>query len=506
MNIKKYLLAEIDDKNAADIRAQQIQKLKLSSLVGCFQGYGITTMTNPVNPIGVNEQPYLSAKVGEEEFKIIANPDEIINVTQQNKPANQRTKSIKTEWPECDNYKELEEYLKVLYSRGWTFHRPTQAEIDDGEYITFDLKNGTPRNSTELVTNKDPNWKNGYDVAEKYYQYLKNTLTGPLYISKRIGKVKDATSREYTENECFTALQNHVTFFLQEVGYDEQQFKVNKDTLQQCIRRGLPVSGRINVGNRAGAFGLPKNEKNGDVEKIKTFFYNLPYPERDAKKGPFKLEQPRGITETKILKKVKNKLVEIHNQKKQKITELNLVKNRLDFIIENVEKFKTFNTPKKVGLGFRYLKEMSKLKQIGLLNEELGNLFQQIFGKSLDSILTNVSEPLLTSIFDKMDLPEDLKMDVVQRIHSKTTELLASMDNCENLTNFLSSELSESLADHILSSQKIGSELLDSSLSELVKGEEFKKNISAKLNENICALFEKFSENAKNLVTKLSEV
>jgi len=136
----------------------------------------------------------------------------------------------------------------------------------------------------------------------------------------------------------------------------------------------------------------------------------------------------------------------------------------------------------------------------------LTDTFKQIFGKSLDSILTNVSEPLLTSIFDKMDLPEDLKMDVVQRIHSKTTELLASMDNCENLTNFLSSELSESLADYILSNQKIGSELLDSSLNELVKGEEFKKNISAKLNENICALFEKFSENAKNLVTKLSEV
>jgi hypothetical protein len=80
------------------------------------------------------------------------------------------------------------------------------------------------------------------------------------------------------------------------------------------------------------------------------------------------------------------------------------------------------------------------------------------------------------------------------------------MDNCENLTNFLSTQLSEALADKIMANKLIGSELIDNSLNELVKGENFKQNISSKLHDNICALFEKFSENAKNLVTKLSEV
>ena len=497
MNIKKYLIKEEPEQATQE---QQVQKLKLASELGCLKNFTITNL-EPI--VSGNNKPYLIGTANNETFHITVNPEIIINVTQKNLATKDPTRPVEQRWA-CKNLNDLLLYIKELSVDGWSLFEPSSREIRTGEFITYNLKTGLTNNG-KMPERGDKRFEKIEGYFEDVKEMLRNSTTGVVLSKREMGK-KDAASVSYNEKDCTTALQNHVNYYLGTDSPDEQQYNQNKKILQQCVRQGLPVSANIELGAKPSIFGIVGKAKANDVNKIKDFFYNLPYPERDAQRGKYKLERPRALTESKIKNKVKNQLLEIKRKKNQTLTEINIVKSRLNLIIENLEDFKNYNRLKKVGVGFRYLREMSQLKKMGILNEELGNLFQQIFGKSLDSILTNVSEPLLTSIFDKLTLPEELKSNVIQRIHSKTTDLLASMDNCENLTTFLSNELSEALADHIIMSQKIGSDLLDSSLNELVKGEEFKQNLGIKLKENICALFEKFSENAKNLVTKLSEV
>lgn len=498
MNIEKHLIKENDQGT----QEQEVQKLKLARELGCLANFTISN-TEPI--VSGKNKPYLIGKESENDFLITVNPEVIINTTQKNKQPKDRdvTLPVEQNW-KCKNLNDFLLYLKELSVDGWTLYEPSPRELRMGEFIAYNLKTGV-NPQTELAPKGDKR----FEKIESYWDDFRPLLsksTNGVVLSKRDLAKKDAGSVNYNEKDCTTALQNHVNYFLGTDSPDDQQFNLNKQILQQCVRQGLPVSANIELGAKPSVFGIVGKAKANDVGKIKDFFYNLPYPDRDAQKGKYKLERPRALTESKIQSKVKKQLLEMKRKKNQTLTEINIVKSRLNLVIENLEDFKKYNHLKKVGVGFRYLREMSQLKKLGILNEELGNLFQQIFGKSLDSILTNVSEPLLTSIFDKLTLPEELKANVIQRIHSKTTDLLASMDNCENLTTFLSSELSDALADHIIMSQKIGSELLDSSLNELVKGEDFKQNLGMKLKENICALFEKFSENAKNLVTKLSEV
>jgi hypothetical protein len=499
MDIRKYLLEQLNSQQST--AEQQAKKLKNAVDVGCFTGSIVVDKNaEPIEEPG--SQPYVQGKVGNDDVKITVEPNLLINLTQEKLPVAQRTQPIKRSW-NCKSLDNLYVYLNKIQELGWTTKEPTELEIGEGNVLVYNLKTGLTWSSDLNKFVAPAKNDNRYKQLETFFKYtspmLANSTQG-INVYKTETDVSDITNVRLDDRDCEESVTKLYNYYTRDEKADSDRIKVEQENVQNCVYQGRLRSGNV----RVGPPNLFNKQKQKRIEDVMDELFNMSW--QDPWQKQFRITRKRGQNEGKLVFNVKKNLMDAYEKKQAKLIEADICKKRLDLIIENMEEFKKFNTPKKIGKGFRYLREASQLRKLGLLNEELGNLFQQIFGKSLDGILTNVSEPLLTSIFDKIDLPEDIKTDVVNRIHSKTTELLANMDNCENLTNFLSTQLSEALADKIMANKLIGSELIDNSLNELVKGENFKQNISSKLHDNICALFEKFSENAKNLVTKLSEV
>ena len=78
------------------------------------------------------------------------------------------------------------------------------------------------------------------------------------------------------------------------------------------------------------------------------------------------------------------------------------------------------------------------------------------------------------------------------------------MDTCDNLAKFLSTEVSEVLAENMKNKNIFNSELVNSAMADALTDESFKQRLAEKMKSQVCELFDKFSSNAQNLVTKLT--
>jgi hypothetical protein len=78
------------------------------------------------------------------------------------------------------------------------------------------------------------------------------------------------------------------------------------------------------------------------------------------------------------------------------------------------------------------------------------------------------------------------------------------MDSCENLSKFISDIVSEITMTKMTSKNITGSQFLDSAIVDTMGDDVFRTKLSEKIEEEVCVLFNKYAENAKNLVTKLT--
>jgi hypothetical protein len=78
------------------------------------------------------------------------------------------------------------------------------------------------------------------------------------------------------------------------------------------------------------------------------------------------------------------------------------------------------------------------------------------------------------------------------------------MGNCESLTNFISTSISEELTKKMNSENIIQSDVVNTSLLDTLKNPAFLENLNSKLEDSVCEMYNKFTENAKNLVVRMS--
>lgn len=398
------------------------------------------------------------------------------------------------------------DYLSRLEKVGWTTTRPTQQQIDSGKVYSYDLIKGTTAQGTAptqeelagIYSNPDKFYQNAQ--GQRYFGDLPGEGINNLvvyYVNVNQGTtvpfVRDNTS-------CLELLQKLYNFWSNPNSAEsDQEIIQTRNQVQNCVFENKLIRGKITTGRSKGLIGTKKETM--DVPEVLNIFYQILPNSADAK---FRLNRKRSGKMESIEKKVKKTLKEISHKKKNKLVETKIVSSNLKMIIEDLNTFNSLPKSKRIKLGFKFLRETARIKKLYMLNEELGNLFQQIFGKSLDGVLTNVSEPLLNSIFDKIGITGDFKNKIMAGINAKSPELLSSMDNCENLTNFLSQEIAFSMANMVSTEQLGDLGLLSDSLVQTINSDSFKNNLAEKLGSQICELFQKFSENAKNLMTKLS--
>lgn len=478
MKVKKFLTEQYN------MKAQD--KLERALALGCFSGKFKADSGPQPKLVDVGGKDVYavtgSGSPSGDFFYILAEPMIIINVVESQKNPSDRDpkKWAYKQWscPKLEVNNEQIKYLKDLETKSWVTTPPMTKDLDDGLYIGYDLVSGKKYSGGTLVDlNTGDTWSK---EVRSYYPYFKDLFisgNGKVMIYKRNTQV--STFKPEEGDTCRKSIDELVSIKRGRKQEDDAYIENLRKIVQNCV-------------NQRDFTLRPDIRK-----KVQELIDINPYGEL----AKFKIVPAQRESLNKIVSKV---LREEKERKDNKQIESKIIKSRIDFIIENETKFNSLPRKHKVRKSFNFLNEIHNLRSLGLLQENLTDTFKQIFGKSLDSMVGNVSEPLLNSVFIKVSLPNDVKTQVLEKIKQKSQDLIQNMDSCENLAKFLSNEVAEVLAENMVAKNLFNSELVNSAMADALTDESFKERLAEKMKTQVCELFNKFSTNAQGLVSKLT--
>lgn len=481
MKIKKYLLEQVNMK-AED-------KLNRAISLGCIVKYTNFVM-DPGQPsqidFGGKDVWAISGKgkSSKRQYFFLADPMVMVDAEEAAKNPSDRdpSKPLTREWvcPNLELNDEQKKYLESLNSKGWSSTKPTDKDLDDEIYLGFDLVSGlkyTPTGYSQTTT-ADTQF-NDVKAFTKYFANLGNSkFGGSIKVYKR-----NTGKSQFKPEEGGDCRKNieilHDLFQKRRVEDDDYVSQVVK-TVQNCVNQ------------RDFVLRPDLRKKINDLANINTY---------DREIGKLKIYLPQRESINKLIKKT---LLETKEKKNNRIIENKLVESRLKFIIEDISVFNKKTKQVKIKEGFKFLRETAYLKNMGMLNENLSDVFKQMFGNSFENMLSTVSDPFVGSILNKLSIPQEIKSSVLETIKQRANELLSNMDSCENLSKFISDIVSEITMTKMSNKNLTGSQFLDSAIVDTMGDDVFRTKLSEKIKEEVCVLFNKYAENAKNLVTKLT--
>jgi len=423
-------------------------------------------------------------KSSKRQYFFLADPMVMVDAEEAAKNPSDRdpSKPLTREWvcPNLELNDEQKKYLESLNSKGWSSTKPTDKDLDDEIYLGFDLVSGlkyTPTGYSQTTT-ADTQF-NDVKAFTKYFANLGNSkFGGSIKVYKR-----NTGKSQFKPEEGGDCRKNieilHDLFQKRRVEDDDYVSQVVK-TVQNCVNQ------------RDFVLRPDLRKKINDLANINTY---------DREIGKLKIYLPQRESINKLIKKT---LLETKEKKNNRIIENKLVESRLKFIIEDISVFNKKTKQVKIKEGFKFLRETAYLKNMGMLNENLSDVFKQMFGNSFENMLSTVSDPFVGSILNKLSIPQEIKSSVLETIKQRANELLSNMDSCENLSKFISDIVSEITMTKMSNKNLTGSQFLDSAIVDTMGDDVFRTKLSEKIKEEVCVLFNKYAENAKNLVTKLT--
>lgn len=348
------------------------------------------------------------------------------------------------------------------------FCRALQAEVAKGMTDTNSEQAGQAVQGSQAQT---PAKEEEVSASYSFKDFIKTAKSQPL--------------KEIPERDCMWGIK---TFY----DYAQKRKYANLGEFHDAAKEGVERC----VKQKNMQKNIEKNKQGiGDMIRQLNAF-NMRVPDQ----AKYRIQ-----TESKELNSlIKKTLRETKEQKKNRLIEQQITESRIKIVLENLENFEKFSKVKKVKVGFNFLRETAYIKQVGLVNENLATIFKSIYGKSLDNTIQTVSEPLLESILTKIGIDDDLKNKVLENLANRSSELLSSMDDCKILSKLLTDVIVEEFVNKLSVQNLVKSDLLNNSFQEMLNDESYKNNLNSKLETNICELFEKFTENARNLVVRMS--
>ena len=446
MKYKRILKEQATDKQTKTTNLTKAIEL------GCFDSLDLTI--NPETPQEKDGNVVLFAKGNESkaDWQITFEPD--VN-NKDGRGLQQLGKIIKT--------------LNPQEFHIWTC-RPLQAELSKA------TKPPVPNQTNDGNTNQNNQNTDGEELIDPT---LKDALNA----------AKNSPLQEIKTKDCISAIKLFFQYSKNAPGPDLGQFHdVVKNSVSKCARQE----------NMKKLNRKTKQEINTMLQTLAN------YAQRDKDKGKYKIVNLPLIENKNLNLLVKEVLVETKRLKENKVILDKICESRLKIVTENLNEFETMNIVKKIKFGFRFLKESSELLELGLIEENLTDIFQNLYGKSMEGMIGAISEPLLISLLTKIGLDEDLKNKVLTNIQTKGTQIIPSMGDCKSLTNFISTSISEELTKKMNSENIIQSDIVNTSLLDTLKNPAFLENLNSKLEDSVCEMYNKFTENAKNLVVRMS--
>ena len=214
-------------------------------------------------------------------------------------------------------------------------------------------------------------------------------------------------------------------------------------------------------------------------------------------------------------KSIKKTLVETKEKKEKLLIERRLVESRIETVLGNVKTIEDFNNlteEKQLRFGFALCQEIVYLQENKFINEEdLASLFKNLFGNLFSGgIMNTIYEKIIDKVLTGLGVGEGFfKQFLVSFLASRPTELVRAISDCKLFTKLIVEGLTEAVVKWLQENTGTGGALADilrNSIGKTIReSKTFKVSIEKEFAGTICGLFEKYTSNAKNVLTNLTK-
>lgn len=210
-------------------------------------------------------------------------------------------------------------------------------------------------------------------------------------------------------------------------------------------------------------------------------------------------------------KQIKKSLIETKEKKERRLIEESLVKNRISIITEgitNIDDFNRLSENKKLKMSIKFLQEMSYLETNGLITEQnFSSILQSIFGGAFGNITQTLVEPFLERILKGIGFESGyIRNFLVSFLTSKPSEIIKAFSDCKLMTKLVASGIVESIVKTVQEEKGFsapGYDLIRNTMGDVLRNVEFVSGLEKGLENTICSLIGKFTDNAEKVAEKL---
>ena len=213
-------------------------------------------------------------------------------------------------------------------------------------------------------------------------------------------------------------------------------------------------------------------------------------------------------------KSIKKTLVETKEKKEKLLIERRLVESRIENVldgIKTVEDFNRLSEDKQLRIGFALCQEITYLQENKFINEDLVDTFKNLFGNLFSGgIMNTIYEKIIDKVLTALGVGEGFfKKFLVSFLASRPTELVRAISDCKLFTKLIVEGLTEAVVKWLQENTGTGGALADilrNSIGKTIReSKTFKVSIEKEFAGTICGLFEKYTSNAKNVLTNLTK-
>jgi hypothetical protein len=212
-----------------------------------------------------------------------------------------------------------------------------------------------------------------------------------------------------------------------------------------------------------------------------------------------------------VEKKIKKSLLEVKENKERNLIKETLVKNRLSIIVENVKSLDDFNRlseDNKLKLSFKLLQEMSYLEKSELLLEiDFSSVLRSIFGGAFGNITQTLVEPIIEKILKGLGLEQGyIRNFLVSFFTSRPSDVIKAFSDCKLMTKLVAEGIVESIVKTVQENKGysgMGYDLIRNTMADVIRNVEFVSGLEKGLENTVCSLFDKFTDNAQSVAEKL---
>jgi hypothetical protein len=213
-------------------------------------------------------------------------------------------------------------------------------------------------------------------------------------------------------------------------------------------------------------------------------------------------------------KSIKKTLVETKEKKEKLLIERRLIESRIENVlggIKTVEDFNRLSEDKQLRIGFALCQEIAYLQENKFINEDLVDTFKNLFGNLFSGgIMNTIYEKIIDKVLTALGVGEGFfKKFLVSFLASRPTELVRAISDCKLFTKLIVEGLTEAVVKWLQENTGTGGALADilrNSIGKTIReSKTFKVSIEKEFAGTICGLFEKYTSNAKNVLTNLTK-